>query len=82
MHSLIDSCIFSDWGPNLQPWHIGTMLQPTELSGQSFISFMTMLFASVFWITFGFYQVAPSRGLLKAQGWSADSHIQAPRGEW
>ncbi|XP_036171810.1 cytochrome c oxidase assembly factor 1 homolog isoform X2 [Myotis myotis] len=39
-------------------------------------------FKSVFWITFGFYQVAPSGGLLRAQGWSADSRVQAQTGEW
>lgn len=34
VHSLVDSCMFTDWGSNLQPWHIGVMLQPTELSSQ------------------------------------------------
>ena len=34
MHSLVDSYMCPDQGSNPQPWYIGTMLQPTELSGQ------------------------------------------------
>ena len=25
MHSLVASCMYPDWGPNPQPWHIGIM---------------------------------------------------------
>ena len=31
MHSLVALCIYPDQGLNLQPWHIRTMLQATEL---------------------------------------------------
>ena len=36
MHSLVASCMCPDWGTNPQPWHICTMLLPTELRGQGF----------------------------------------------
>ena len=26
MHSLVDSCMCCEWGSNMQPWHIRTML--------------------------------------------------------
>ena len=34
MHSWVDYCMCPDQGSNLQPWHIGTTPQPTELPGQ------------------------------------------------
>ena len=30
--SLVDSCLYPDWGLNPQPWSIRLMLQPTELT--------------------------------------------------
>ena len=33
MHSLVASCMCSDWGSNPHPWHIGVMFYPTELPG-------------------------------------------------
>lgn len=33
-HSLVDSCMCSDWGLNPQPFCIGRTLEPTELAGQ------------------------------------------------
>ena len=35
MHSLVGSC--PDQGLNLHPWHIGTMLYPTEPPGQGWL---------------------------------------------
>ena len=37
MHKLVASCTCPDWRPNLQPWHMGTILQPTELPSQGSI---------------------------------------------
>ena len=34
MHSLVDSWMYSEWESNLQPWHMGMILQPTEPPGQ------------------------------------------------
>ena len=35
MYSMVDSCTCPDQGLNLQPWHIGVTLSPTELPGQA-----------------------------------------------
>ena len=42
MHSLVASCICPDQGSNLQPWCIGTTLQPNELPSQGETLFFKM----------------------------------------
>lgn len=46
VHSLDASCMCPDGGPNLQPWHIRTMLSPAKLSSQG--PFSTSLCSQVF----------------------------------
>lgn len=43
MHSLVDSCMCSNLGSNLQPWGIRTMPYPTELPGQGQTGFILVL---------------------------------------
>ena len=40
MRSVVDSCMCPDQGSNLQPWRIGMVLQPTELTGQGLVCFL------------------------------------------
>ena len=44
---LADSCMCSSWESNLPPWHIGTMLQPTEPPGQGSNSFSYSTFSLI-----------------------------------
>ena len=56
MHSLVESCTCPDRELNLQPWHIGTTLQPAELpSEDTFIIFRCLLCSSDFSIFMFFF---------------------------
>ena len=41
MYSLVDSCMFPNWGSNPQPWHGRTTLLLTELPAKAYILLIT-----------------------------------------
>ena len=48
MHLLVASCMCPDWGSNMQPWHIGTMTQPTDLPSQGWLTLFKVTCKRIF----------------------------------